>query len=103
MANAIEMPKYKCHKEVWALKISKIEDTLDFPADSYDASQLKQVAAKGLTLHFENSRYSPREVSLQYALKHSPRVGGYYVQYKDGYESFSPASEFEEGYNLIGG
>jgi hypothetical protein len=33
--------------------------------------------------------------------KHKPQVGGYYVLYKDGYASFSPASAFEEGYDLI--
>ena len=30
--------------------------------------------------------------------KHSPQVGGYYVVYKDGYKSYSPAQAFEEGY-----
>ena len=33
--------------------------------------------------------------------KHNPAVGGYYVVYKDGYESFSPAQAFEEGYARI--
>jgi len=31
----------------------------------------------------------------------SVQAGGYYVVYKDGYESFSPAEAFEEGYTLI--
>ena len=38
------------------------------------------------------------KVSNEYMLKHKPRIGGYYVQYKDGYESYSPAEAFEEGY-----
>jgi hypothetical protein len=33
--------------------------------------------------------------------KHKPEVGGYYVVYKEGYKSFSPAGAFEEGYALI--
>lgn len=33
--------------------------------------------------------------------KHKPEVGGYYVVYKDGYKSFSPAAAFDEGYTLI--
>jgi hypothetical protein len=33
--------------------------------------------------------------------KHNPQVGGYYVMYKDGYQSWSPASEFEDGYTRI--
>lgn len=92
----MELPKYKCHKEVWALKISKIDHLTDV-GDSF----VKQAPASSLVLHFEDKRYAPIEVDLRYALKHNPREGGYYVVYKDGYESFSPASEFEDGYTLI--
>ena len=28
-------------------------------------------------------------------------AGGYYVRYPDGYESWSPAEAFEEGYTLV--
>ena len=34
-------------------------------------------------------------------LKHQPTVGGYYVVYKDGYKSFSPADAFESGYTRV--
>lgn len=37
-----------------------------------------------------------------YLFHHKPQVGGYYVQYADGYESYSPASAFEKGYFLMG-
>jgi hypothetical protein len=40
-------------------------------------------------------------VSDEYASKHNPDAGGYYVRYADGYESFSPAQAFEEGYTRI--
>ncbi|MNQ66914.1 hypothetical protein D3C85_814160 [compost metagenome] len=30
-------------------------------------------------------------------VKHEPNVGGYFVLYKDGYASYSPAEPFEEG------
>ena len=33
----------------------------------------------------------------------TPHVGGYYVLYEDGYESFSPAKAFEEGYTRFDG
>lgn len=33
--------------------------------------------------------------------KHKPVAGGYFVVYEDGYESFSPAKAFEEGYTRI--
>lgn len=39
-------------------------------------------------------------VSAEYVGKHKPLVGGYYVKYADGYESWSPADVFEGGYKL---
>ena len=40
-------------------------------------------------------------VSAAYVAKHSPKGGGYYVRYADGYESWSPADAFEGGYTLV--
>lgn len=37
----------------------------------------------------------------EYMQKHQPRAGGYFVVYKDGYESWSPAEAFEEGYTRV--
>ena len=37
-------------------------------------------------------------VADDYVQKHRPMPGGYYVCYPDGYESFSPAAAFEDGY-----
>jgi len=82
-----EMPKYQCHKQVWALKIKSVKQFADETGDQL--------------LEFENEKYSPIRVSNTYSIKHSPVAGGYYVQYKDGYTSFSPAKEFEDGYTLI--
>lgn len=75
-----EMPKYKCYKEVWALKIKEIN---------------------GISLVFEESGYAPIQVDQEWFNKHNPEAGGYYVVYKDGYKSYSPAKAFEEGYELI--
>ena len=80
MSVSTEMPRYRCHKEVWALKIAKID---------------------GTTLTPENERYAPFEVEQAYLDKHQPKAGGYYVVYKDGYKSFSPAEAFEDGYSII--
>ncbi|MEE8411370.1 MAG: hypothetical protein V3S47_02625 [Acidobacteriota bacterium] len=33
--------------------------------------------------------------------RHHPKVGGWYVLYEDGYESFSPAEAFEAGYTEV--
>jgi hypothetical protein len=84
----IELPKYKCHKEVWALKIKEVR-TPD-PKEGV-----------GPLLTFEDPAYAPIRVSPRYAAKHLPQAGGYYVVYKDGYQSWSPAKEFEEGYTRI--
>ena len=83
-----EMPKYKCHKEVWAIKIDKIIDPTE-PGNESDGTRI--LVCEG----------SPIRVDGQYLRQHRPEVGGYYVVYKDGYKSYSPAKAFEEGYTRI--
>lgn len=82
------MPRYKCHKEVCALKIAKIEEHGPSGSD-------------GATITPAEPGYSPFDVPAAYIGRHVPQVGGYYVVYDDGYESFSPAKAFEEGYRPI--
>lgn len=91
----VPMPKYKCHKEVWALKIKEVLNDDTVPGGI--------VLPAGLTLVFEDSLFAPKKMSYHWAQKHNPKAGGYYVVYKDGYESYSPAEAFEEGYSLVGG
>lgn len=86
---AMEMPRYKCHKEVWALKIKEITR-----APSGNATVTFSIIP-------EDARYAPFEVSMEYISKHSPHPGGYYVVYDDGYKSYSPAKAFEDGYSLV--
>ena len=86
---ASEMPRYRCHKEVWALKIAKLH------ADELD------LATGGATLTPAEAGYAPFKVGAPYLQKHKPKTGGYYVVYKDGYASFSPADAFEDGYTRI--
>lgn len=78
-----ELPLYKCHKKVKAFKI----DEITFDSDSENRAMLKG--------------YCLVKVDHNYLKKHNPQVGGYYVRYADGYESFSPAEAFESGYSLI--
>lgn len=80
-----EMPRYKCHKEVWALKIAGIS--------------LPQNNAGDAELGFDEADFAPRLMPRAWLDKHNPEVGGYLVVYKDGYQSFSPAEAFEEGYS----
>lgn len=77
-----EMPKYRSHKTVHALKIRAIE--LDGDG--------------GGKIFPEESGFEPFAVSERYMDKHEPKPGGYYVVYADGYKSWSPAKAFEEGY-----
>ena len=89
---SVEMPKYKCHKEVWALKINKIVKDGEGENRESDGSAIITPEEKG---------YGEIHVDFDYIRKHKPEVGGYYVQYKGGYESYSPAEDFESGYSLI--
>jgi len=80
-----QMRQYQSHKKVWALKIERIN--------------ISEAIGGGL-LHVEQG-FAPINIDKEYINKHQPKVGGYYVVYKDGYKSFSPAKAFEEGYSLI--
>lgn len=40
-------------------------------------------------------------VDKAYMEKHNPQIGGYFVRYPDGYQSWSPAQAFEDGYTAI--
>jgi len=90
-----EMPLYKCHKEVWALKIKEIRQAA--PAD-----QERRHAGGDWLLIPEDPGYGPVCVGHdEYVVKHKPQAGGYYVVYDDGYKSYSPAKAFEDGYAPI--
>lgn len=88
-----EMPKYKSHKEVWALKIKSIKR---------DGEEENRESDGSAMITPEEEGFAPFKVSEEYMHKHKPEVGGYYVLYKDGYKSFSPAKAFEEGNTRIG-
>ena len=91
MTASREMPKYQCHKKVWALKIKNLSQGVA-PTELPGGSWL---------LHPEDKRYAAIEVSHEWFSKHKPVVGGYYVAYEDGYKSYSPAPAFEAGYSLL--
>lgn len=77
---AAEMPRYRCHKEVWALHILHVI---------------------GDVLEFHDQGYAPLQVGSDFIHKHNPQPGGYYVVYADGYKSYSPAKAFEDGYSAV--
>lgn len=92
-----EMPKYQCLKQVRALKIKEVV-TVKKPGD-FNFMHIPHIGPGLITP--EDERYAPFEVTMEYMLKHKPEAGGYYVVYVDGYESYSPAEAFENGYILI--
>ena len=92
MQVSAQMPRYKSHKEVWALKIAEVRMP-DIPENQEsDGSRI---------IVPEEAGYAPFTVDYEYVRKHDPKAGGYYVVYKDGYKSWSPADAFEDGYTLI--
>ena len=87
MIAQVEMPMYVSHKKVWALKIKEVR--VDQESDS-------------CILTFEQPEtYGQHNVGYDFYQKHKPEAGGYYVVYADGYQSFSPAQAFEEGYTPV--
>lgn len=93
---SIEMPKYQCHKQVWALKIKSVL----FTAPKTDGNGLSE-CGRSAEIVPEEDKYEPFMVDENYISKHNPKEGGYFVVYDDGYKSFSPADAFESGYTII--
>lgn len=82
----IQLPRYKCHKEVWALKIAAI---------GFEENGSAKIAPV-------DKRYAIFDVkNYRVKFKGDENDPGYYVQYEDGYQSWSPTKAFEEGYTLI--
>ena len=85
--NSVELPKYRCHKEVWAAKITEIENH-------------ESDGTGSRTMLFGEIR-AGRFLTDEWNERHKPEVGGYFVQYEGGYTSYSPAEAFEGGYTKI--
>ena len=82
MPTETPMPLYQCHKKVRALKIMAVNHPL------------KRIVPN-------EPGFKSFTVSQEYLDRHRPQAGGYFVQYEDGYVSYSPAKAFEEGYTRI--
>jgi hypothetical protein len=94
MSEIARLPRWKCHKVVSAARISRVMTESD--------------GSGTLVL-----RLSPDDAPVQshtsvdkeaeWMERFKPAAGGYYVVYEDGYESFSPAKAFEDGYARLEG
>ncbi len=101
MTESREMPLYTCHKKVRAAKIEAISPVFT-KALFKEGGGEREYIRDGMDIYLAKCGQCGRSmhvrVSEEYRLKHNPEAGGYYVVYKDGYTSFSPAKAFEEGY-----
>lgn len=82
-----QLPRYRSHKIVYALKISAIEIHED----------------KSATISPDDAGYAVFKTRSGWAERWagSEDDKGYYVQYGDGFASWSPTKAFEEGYSRI--
>lgn len=92
----VKLPQYQCHKKVRAAKIGAIEHT-----GEPGRWRLDLLMPAELEKEYFGPAWQKLEVDQSWLERFNPVVGGYYVQYEDGYASFSPAKAFEEGYTLI--
>ena len=89
----VQLHKWKCHKEVWADRIRAV--IVLSPIDERIAPTNHDV-----TLRLDGG--GEIGVSKTFIARGIPSVGDYFVQYDDGYQSWSPAKAFEEGYTRLG-
>lgn len=78
----VQLPRWQSHKKVWADKIIGVTDETGV-----------WLLAGGGSVETSDG--------LKGRVNAPTPIGGYYVQYDDGYESWSPAKAFEEGYTLV--
>lgn len=85
MSGAV-LPLYQCHKQVRACKIAAVAN-----------------GPNGWEVIPDDRALDAIKVTAMWVERHQPRPGGYYVLYRDGYASYSPQREFEDGYALASG
>lgn len=88
-----QFPQYRSHKIVRAAIIEAITPKPETNNVELVVSYPNAVAHDGST----DKVY----VDKDWPEKRGAEVGSYFVVYSDGYTSFSPAEQFEEGYTLI--
>ena len=87
------MKRYECHKVVEAAKIAAVTGaspiTRDVPRLELEGNIVIAVDEAWIAKHSDGGK--------------TDLVGGYFVRYEDGYESWSPAAAFEAGYSEVVG
>ena len=112
------LPRYRCHKEVSAIKIKAIERNqppmflgptckgcyaLGTACGQCERCKWEREhgSQQAIFLVPEDPAVCKIQVTPDFFVKHNPQVDGYFVVYEDGYQSYSPAKAFEEGYTRI--
>lgn len=85
------MKRYKCHKEVSAMRVDRIDDRGVIGAALVSVGGTEEAPVD----------IDSVAVSVAFIERHKPTAPGYFVRYDDGYESFSPAGAFEDGYSEV--
>lgn len=85
------MKNYQCHKKVQASQIVKISET--FHPDEPETQMVE--------IHLEDITTLVFQRNDKALARYMPVAGDYVVLYRDGYLSFSPQKEFEDGYSEI--
>jgi len=109
------LPSYQQTKIIHGAKILEIVEERDGYLLTLDTNELRGMITKREdTAHDKEwaASYEPGgkyyneachkiKVDFTWHSKHDPRVGGYFVLYPDGYQSYSPAEPFEAGNKLV--
>ena len=80
------LPQFQCIKKVRGGKITAISRPVEITGEA------------DLSLDIGDGQLHIVRVTQGYLNQHRPYVGGYYVEYEGGYQSFSPGDVFEKGY-----
>lgn len=89
-----KLPKWQSHKQVFADRIIDIQAMAvrpdqEQPVPNYAGADW--VLECGIRVH----------VTTALIARGAPKIGDFYVHYKDGYQSWSPAAAFMEGYTRV--
>lgn len=85
MTAAVALHEYKSHKTVFAAKITEFRANGNPDMPDLVLGEVGGIVALLPDWH----------------QRHNPQVGGYFIQYQDGYQSYSPAKAFEGGYTRV--
>lgn len=88
------LPQWQSHKKVWGDKIVRVSGDPE--------NEVAFIGDTGYRWHLACGAVVMVDEKLLVRVPDGGNpVGGYYVQYADGFRSWSPAQAFEEGYTLI--